>query len=182
MINLFDFTNFSVKARKLIWGGFSILILAIFFFFFHEDRDFKKGIMLTRANSYIEGLKIVNKKNGLDSLVITARNADFSRDETIAQMDFVTMDIKKEGVVLTADRGTYHMNTKELFLENNIVIRFKDSVISAHRLSWNPSEGKLTSDDMVKMEGAKFRIEGEGLAATSDNTVKLKKNVKAIFY
>jgi LPS export ABC transporter protein LptC len=181
MRNVFDFMYFSAKARNLFWGGVSIAILSVFFFFFHEDRDPRKGIFLTKTNSYIEGLRIVSKKDGVDSWVLTARKADFSRDETIAQMDSVTMDIKKEGVNLTADRGIYHMNTKDLILENNIMVRLKDSVISATRLSWNPSDGMLTSDGMVHMEGKKFTIEGEGLAATEDNKVKLLRNVKAIF-
>jgi LPS export ABC transporter protein LptC len=148
---------------------------------FHGEQEYKKDLLL-KTNSYIEGLKIIQKKNGSDAWVITARRADFTKDEKVAQMDTVTIQAIPEGIVANADTGTYTMATKELRLDNNIKIRIKDSIVFAKSLMWNPSSGMLTSNDRVRVDGTKFRIEGEGLTATQDQKVKLMNKVTATFF
>lgn len=181
MIGLFDLIRLFPTSRKIFLSVVFIGMLTLFFFFY-GDRDYKKDITISRKNSYIEGLRIVSKKNGADAWVMTALKADFTKDETIARMDTVTIDIKKDGVILNADKGIYNMNTRDLHLENNITIWVKGSVISTQDLSWNASSGILSSNNKIRMEGNKFRVEGEGLTATEDNKVTLKRNVKAIFF
>ena len=163
-------------------GVVFLITCLVFFSVFGGDRELTRDLSIQRGNSYIEGLKIVNKKDGTDAWVVTARRADFNRDETVAQMEAVAIDIKKEGVVLTADNGTYHMQTRDLRLDNNIKIQIKGSVLTTDELSWNPSRGMVFSRDVVRMEGNRFTIEGEGLTATKDNKVKLMRNVKATFF
>jgi LPS export ABC transporter protein LptC len=175
------------KIRHLPRGrwtlpGFIVVSFLFLFLVFSGDREQKRFPSISRTNSYIEGLRIVSKKNGADSWVMTARKADFSRDEALARMDSVSMDIKKEGVILNADSGTYNMESKDLRLESNVTIQIKDSVIHAKNLSWNSSMGRLTTDGRIRMENARFTVEGEGLAATEDNKVTLMRNVKAIFF
>ncbi len=169
------------QRRMLLWGFICISIFFIYFTIFSDERESRRDYSIRTATSYMEGFRIVSKKDGADALVITARRADFSKDETLAKMDAVTMDIKKEGVVLNADRGTYNMDTKDLTLEDNITIEAKGSVIYANTLSWNPAQGMLTSEGKVRIKGNKFTAEGEGLTATQDSRVKLMRNVKAIF-
>lgn len=169
------------QGRWVLPGFISVSILFLFFMF-SGDRDYKRDLSLHRATSYIEGLRIVNKKDGTDSWVMTARKADFTKDETLAKMDSVSMDIKKEGVILTAGSGTYNMDSKDLRLEGDVTIHVKDSVIHAKSLAWNPSLGMLTTDSKIRMESGRFTVEGEGLTATEQNKVTLMRNVKAIFF
>ena len=166
----------------MLGGILFIFTCLVFYSVFSGEHDIKKDLSIQRGNSYIEGLKIVNKKDGADTSVVTARRADFTRDETVAQMETVAIDLKKEGVVVSADNGTYQMQTRDLRLGDNIKIQIKGSVLTTDELSWNPSRGMLFSKDVVRMEGNKFRIEGEGLTATQDNKVKLMRNVKATFF
>jgi len=168
------------RNRMVLWGFVAVSLL--FFLVFYDDTDFKRGLSANKAGSYIEGLKIVSKKNGIDSWVLTARRADFTTDETLARMNSVAMDIKKEGVLVNAESGIYNMNTKVLSLENNVILRTKDSVIHTNNLLWNPSAGVLTSTGKVEMEGRKFRLEGEELSATEDSKVMLMKDVRATFF
>lgn len=169
-------------GRRVLWGAFSLTTFFVFFVVFFGDRDYRKDLSITKGNSYIEGLRIVNRKDASELWVITARKADLSRDETTAQMESVAIDIKKEGAVLNAESGFYNMNTRDLRLENNVILRVRGSVISANTLLWNSASGTLSSDDRVEMQGDKFKIEGEGLATTEDNKVRLMRNVKATFF
>lgn len=169
------------KGRMIFLSTLSLFISSVLFFY-NGEGDHRKDLAISRIGSYIEGLRIVNKRNGVDSWVITARRADFTRDGMEARMDSVTVDIIKDRVVVNADSGIYNLNTRGLSLENNIKILIKDSVVSAERLSWNPASKILTSDNKVRMDGKRFKIEGEGLIATEGQKVKLTKNVKAIFF
>ncbi|HXX82093.1 MAG TPA: LPS export ABC transporter periplasmic protein LptC [Thermodesulfovibrionales bacterium] len=170
------------KRRRILVALVFLFTCSVFFSVLGGERDLKKDLSIQRGNSYIEGLKIVNKKDGADTWVVTARRADFSKDETVAQMESVAIDIKKEGAVVTADNGTYYMQSRDLTLGNNIKIQIKGSVLTTDELSWNSSRGLVVSKDVVRMEGNKFKIEGEGLTATKDNKVKLTRNVKATFF
>lgn len=170
------------RRRRMLAALAFLFTSLIFFFVFSGERDLRKDLSLQRGNSYIEGLKIVNRKDGADAWVVTARRADFTKDETVAQMESVAIDLKKDGVLLSADNGTYHMQTKDLRLENNIKIQIKGSVVTTDELSWDPSRGLVFSKEVVRMEGNKFKIEGEGLTATKDNKVRLMRNVKATFF
>ncbi|HWR59773.1 MAG TPA: LPS export ABC transporter periplasmic protein LptC [Thermodesulfovibrionales bacterium] len=169
-------------GRKLLWGLVSILSIFIFFVMFYGEREYKTGFSVSKGNSFMEGLRIVNKKDGSDSWSVTAGRADFSKDETVAHIAAVTIDLKKEGAVLKADSGTYNMKKHDLRLEKNITLRLKDATISTESLTWDPAGKMLSADGRIRMQGDKFRIEGEGLTATQDNKVKLARNVKAIFF
>lgn len=168
--------------RKVLLAFLCLCLLSIFFVLFSDEREYRREFSLSRVTSYMEGFRVVSRKGGQESWVITARKADFSKDDTLAKMDSVTMDMKKEGVLLNAEHGIYNLTTKALRLEDNITIHMRDSVIHTSNLSWNPSQGLLTAEGKVRMEGAKFVVEGEGLTATQDNRVQLTRNVKAIFH
>ncbi|MGD0883957.1 MAG: LPS export ABC transporter periplasmic protein LptC [Thermodesulfovibrionales bacterium] len=158
-----------------------LLLVAVSYVVIHGEQEEKKSFVL-KTHSYIEGLRIIQKKNGSDAWVVTARRADFIKDETVAQMDTVTIKAIPEGVVATADSGTYTMATRGLRLDNNIKVRVKNAVISAKSLEWNPASGTLTSTDKVRMDGTKCNVEGEGLTVSQDQKLKLMNKVTATFF
>jgi lipopolysaccharide export system protein LptC len=179
---LYEFADVFFVSRKALLSMVGLLVLFMFFVVFYGGRDYGRDFSMSKGNSYIEGLRIVNKKDGTDLWTISAKKAVFSKDGNVAQLSDVTIDMKKEGAVLNADSGKYNMNSRDLSLENNIKIHMKNSVISAKTLSWNAATGVLSSENEVQMQGDKFSIKGEGLSATKDNKVTLKGNVKAIFH
>jgi LPS export ABC transporter protein LptC len=181
MKNVYERVRKVPANRLVLWGFLCVSTLFIFFIVFSDEKEFHRNFSISKAGSYMEGLRIVSKKDGADALIITARRADFSKDETVATMDAVTMEMKKEGALLNADHGTYNMNTKELTLENNVTVKAKDAVIHVNNLSWNPGPGLLSAEGKVLVDGNKFTLEGEGLTATVDNKVRLTKNVRATF-
>jgi hypothetical protein len=179
---LYEFAEVFFVSRRALLSVVGLLALFIFFVIFYGGRNYGGGFSISRGKSYIEGLRIVNRKDGADLSVITADRAVFSKDGSVAQLSGVTIDMKKEGAVLNADSGTYNMNSRDLSLENNILIHTKNSVISAKTLSWNAATGVLSSESEVQMRGDKFEIKGGSLSATRDSKVTLKGNVKAIFH
>lgn len=159
----------------------TLFILILFYFLYDSGKTVKKDIY-TKNDSSINGLKVISKKDGTDSWVLVAEKAVLTKDETMAEMDTVTVRLIKDGISVNADTGNFNMVTNDLSLNKNIKIHTKGSVISAKNLFWNPSEETLTTDGGIKMEGAKFQIEGGEMTATQDRKVKLKGKVKATFY
>jgi LPS export ABC transporter protein LptC len=165
-----------MKYVLLIIGLLVILMISIM-----DEKDENRTLPL-KVHSYIDGPKIVDKKNGEDIWVILAKRADFTEDERVAKMDSVTITILKQGINVHSLRGSYDFLSKDLCLEDDITMDYKNSVLTAQRLSIDLNKGRLSSEGPVRLAGKKFRIEGEGLTATDDQKVVISRNVRAIFW
>lgn len=151
-------------------------------FFLGREKDYRKEVSIDSALSYMEDISIIGKKNGTDPWIVSAKKAAFSKDESTALIDSITIDIPGSGVNLNADKGTYNLYTNDLHLNDNITIRTRDSMVYVKSLKWNPSTETLASDNNVQIKGSKFRIEGDGFATSENKKIKLMKNVKATFF
>jgi LPS export ABC transporter protein LptC len=158
-----------------------MLITAFFFLPLWKDDDLKRDT-ITSSSSYIEGLKIVNRSKGDTTWTIVAKRADFTKDERKARMNSIVIDIKKENLILNADSGIFDIETRDIKLEDNIILKAKGYEVALKNLSWNPSKSLLSSDQKIVLKGNRFSIEGEGLSATEEQKLSLHKNVRAIFY
>lgn len=158
-----------------------LFLLIVLYFLYDSGKSGRKDIYI-KNNSYIDGLKVISKKDGTDSWALAAEKAVLTKDETMAEMNTVTIRLIRDGISLNADTGTFNLLTNDLSLNKNVKVHTSGAVISAKDLSWNPSDGTLTTDSEIKMEGAKFRIEGGSMTATQDHKVKLKGKVKATFH
>lgn len=158
-----------------------MLIIAFLFFPVYNDGDLKKN-SVTSATSYIEGLRIIHRIKGNTIWSIMAKRADFTRDERSARMSSIIIDIKKENMTINAESGVFDLETRDLKLEDNIVLKSKGYEVMLKDLSWNPARGLLTSDQKIAFRGSKFSIEGYGLSATEEQKLKLHRNVRAVFF
>lgn len=175
MRNLFD------RLSGLYGVAFTMLFSAFLFFPLFYGGDLKNKT-LTQATSYIEGLRIIHRIKGETSWTMRAERADFTGNERIARMNSIVLDIKKEGMTLNAERGTFDLQTRYLKLEDNVVLRSKDYEITLKDLSWNPARSLVSSDQKIALRGNRFSIEGDGLSATEEQKLRLHRNVKAIFF
>lgn len=159
-----------------------VMIITLFLFFpLFDDKDLKKD-SVTPTASYIEGLRIIHRKKEDTAWTIMARRANFSRDEKIAMLDSIIIDIQKDNITLSAEKGVFDLETRDLRLEKNIVLKSKGYEVALKDLSWNPSKGLLKSDKQIELKGKGFNIKGDGLSATEEQKLKLHRNVRAIFF
>jgi LPS export ABC transporter protein LptC len=146
----------------------------------------EKGIRLNvhqEGESFIEGLKLVHRKNGGSDWVLTAKRADISEDGNIARLSGVAMTLRNEEVTVYADKGLYNMADKNFSAEGRVIARGKNySIISENGAEFNGTAGSLKTDGHVTIEGRKFSVQGTGMD-TADNgqIVRLLGNVKAVF-
>jgi len=167
--------------RKSVLFVFSILIFSVFFF--AVEREKTGGSDLVRkGESYIEGMRIVHRKNGAGDWTLTARRADLSENGDKARLSDIRMNIENKGLVILADNGLYSMTDKNLVIDGKVTAQNDSYSIVSENVQFSGSEGVLKTDGEVLLEGKKFRLQGKGMQADSAaQKVRILSNVKAVF-
>lgn len=167
-----------MKAKiVLLLGVFSILL----FFLFRGDNIEQAKSVLIKGGSFIEGLKIIQRKEDANTWILTAQRADIFEAENKAKLSDVSMIIDAKGMKIHAAEGLYDMLGKSLKLHGKVVADTKDYTIVADSVEWT-SSGEIRTDGDVTVDSKKFTVKGVGMEADSGQKVKIRKNVKAIFY
>ncbi len=160
----------------------SIMLFSLIFFLFQGEKDGKPAALL-RGASYIEGLRIVHRQNGSRDWVLTAKRADFDQKGESAFLSGMEMKIEKKDITVTADNGVYDMQTRRLTVAGQTVAKGNSYSIMSRGVEVDGVSGGLKANGEVKIEARKFSVQGEGLEADNNGqTVRIRKDVKAIFY
>jgi hypothetical protein len=157
-----------------------MLFLALALILLTDSKGVEK-ISVSRGNSYIEGLKIVNKKDGNEVWVLNAKRADIIESENKAKLYDIVMEVRQNGLVVKSDDGIYDISNKSLILKSTITAETNDYTIITDTVEWTPS-GEIKTGSDVRVLSKKFNVEGEGMCVDSGQKVRILKNVKAIFY
>lgn len=158
----------------------SILFLALALIFLSDSKEVEK-ISVSKGNSYIEGLKIANKKDGNEVWVLNAKRADIIESENKAKLYDIVMEVKQNGLIVKSENGIYDISNKSLALKSTITAETNDYTIITDTVEWTP-DGEIKTGSDVRVISKKFSVEGEGMCADSGQKVRILKNVKAIFY
>jgi len=134
------------------------------------------------SESRLEDVRVVNKRSGEPQWTLLTKRAVLAEDGGAARMEDVTVEIPDEGMTVTADSGVYDVDNRDLSLAGNIRAVTSGYTITTSSMSLSSAKGELATDDRVVLEGDGFRIEGDGLRTGEQRTVRLRKNVKAIFF
>ncbi len=163
--------------------GLMIGLMVIIFLIFSlsNEKDLKKNPSIP-LTSYIEGVRIVHRVKGNAEWSLMAKRADFSRDEKLVMLNSIVIDIKQKNMNLSAEKGIFDLETKNLKLEDNIILKSDSYKVALKDLSWNPVKGILTSGQNIELKGNRFDIEANGLSATEEQKLRLHRNVRAIFF
>jgi LPS export ABC transporter protein LptC len=141
-----------------------------------------KNTIVQKGASFIEGLKIIHKKNGARDWILTARRADLTENSEKAHLSDLEMSIENKGFTFYADRGTYNMTERNLAIEGRIVARSNNYTITSENIAFDSLSGNLKTDGNVKIEGKKFSLQGKGMDIdNSGQKVRINRDVKAVF-
>ena len=92
--------------KKVLLIGLSILFLGILFLMLGTGRE-TPGDLRIAGGSFIEDVRITQKKSGSTIWTLTASKAHFLGDENRAELQDISMELQKNGVVLHAAKGIY---------------------------------------------------------------------------
>jgi LPS export ABC transporter protein LptC len=164
-----------------------VLSLLVVFLFSYYLAKGERGLHLDahqKGESFIEGLRLVHKKDGYSDWILTAKRADISADGNSARLSGIAMTLKGKGITVYADRGLYNMADKNLSAEGRVVARGTNySVISEDGAEFNGAASRLKTDGKVTIEARKFNVQGTGMdTGNNGQIVRILGNVKAVFY
>ncbi len=168
-----------MKKSLLVFA--SILLFSLFFFMVEGEKAGKLDIHL-KGDSFLEGLKIIQKKNGVQDWILTAKRADISKDGNLADLTDIVMEIKNRGITIFAEKGLYNMNTKKISVEGPITAKGDTYSITTEQVEIDNDAGLLTTSKDVSIVGKKFAVHGKGMEVNNnEQKVRIMKDVKATF-
>lgn len=165
--------------KRLSFVTAALVLLSVLVFYLSQDKDTKVKLRL-EDNSYMDDVRITQKKEGAVKWVLDAKKAVFLTANDIKLHSMKIFFPEKE-LVLTSKSGLYDVDNKSLKIEDNIKASTKDYDIVATTLFWDSSRNELLSDEKVQITGKKFFAVGDTMTATTDKAI-LNKNVKAVFH
>jgi LPS export ABC transporter protein LptC len=167
--------------KKLIFL-FLIIISSAILFYLRSEKVARLNVQLA-GDSFFEGLKIINKKDGVTEWVLTAKRADLSKDGKEALLSGIEMKLEKQGMLVQAEKGLYNMETKNVAIDGVITARNENYVITTSQALIDSGGGILETEGEVTVEGKRFNLEGKGLQAdNNEQKVRILNNVKATFH
>ena len=140
------------------------------------------GDIRTRTDSFLEDIRIVQKKDGVTTWTLTASKADFREGEQRAELSDIELRIEKNGMILHADKGVYDLSSQSFSTDEAVKASGKDISLSADSLDYEIASGKIRTDGKIRVEGKGFSVEGTGMQADSEQKVNILNDVKATFH
>jgi len=168
--------------KKSLLALASFLLLSIFFYMVGGEKSNKYGIHL-KGDSFFEGLRIIQKKDGVPNWVLTAKRADISKDGNEANLTDIEMGVKGKGIMIYAGKGRYDLTTRKISVDGDITARGINYSLTTGQVEIDSAEGLLKTSKEVIFEGRKFTVQGKGMEMrNNDQKVRILKDVKATFH
>jgi LPS export ABC transporter protein LptC len=168
-----------MKRKSLL--VLSLLSLLALFLLLGNNREQDKSLLL-KGGSFIEGLKIIHKKNGTSMWTLNASRADIIEGSDRVKLNDIVLTVENKDMTIYSPEGFYNIESRDLTLNGKIKAVSKGYTIITESVEWNQSKGEIKTKEAVKIESKKFNVEGSGMEADSEQKVRILKDVKATFY
>ncbi len=161
----------------------TVLVFSLFSYFVLRG---EKGIKINlhqKGGSFIEGLKLVHRKNGTSDLVVTAARADISEDGNTARLSNIAMTIPAKGVTVYGNTGTYTIAERNLSIDGKVVARGdKYSITTDSGAEYDGAANSVKTDGNVNIQSMKFNVKGRTMQTENNGQiVRILGDVKAVF-
>jgi lipopolysaccharide assembly outer membrane protein LptD (OstA) len=168
------------EMKKGLMIGLSVLLFSILVLVLRAGRE-NSGDMQVKSVSFIENIRILQKKSGVTVWTLTAKKADFREGGDKAELSDVNVLIEKSKVSLHADKGLYNLAERSFTTDSMVNAVSKNYRMSADSIDYETSSDKINSGGRVRLEGKGFSVEGEGMKTEGDKKVSILNDVKATF-
>jgi hypothetical protein len=132
-------------------------------------------------SSYLEDVKVYNIDKDKVSWTAVSKRAMLSENGSNARLENVALEMPGEKVTLKAPVGVFDMDNNSLVLNGGITTFVRDMRMQTDSMRIIPG-GKIDVANSVTLTGKGIKIEGGSLESGEDQKLKVKDNVKAVFY
>jgi lipopolysaccharide assembly outer membrane protein LptD (OstA)/cbb3-type cytochrome oxidase subunit 3 len=166
--------------RKVFLAVLFLTLLLGIFFMLKMGRQSDMDLQV-KGSSFLEDVRIVQKKKGSTVWTLKAEKAAFPDGEDKAELHAVHLAIPENGLLLYTDKGTYNFPEKSFTADTIVKATGENYHITADSLDFDISSSGIQTEGRVYLEGKGFSLEGEGMQAGKEQKVRILRNVKAIF-
>ena len=129
--------------------------------------------------SRMEGLRVVNKENGVTTWMLESAEAALSEDGKTANLKDVVVNLPEKNMDVRSNSGIYEIEKEGLSLSGDVTAKTPEYTVTTDFVRLK--EGReLVTDERVVIEGKGIKIEGKELRAKG-NAFQLK-HVTALVY
>lgn len=132
-------------------------------------------------SSYLDDVKVYNIVKDKVSWTAMSKKAMLSESGSDASLEDVNLEMPDERVKLKAPSGVFDIDNNSLVLHGGITTIVRDMLMETDSLKIVPG-GKIDVSNSVTLTGKRIKIEGGSLESGENDKLKVKDNVKAIFY
>jgi LPS export ABC transporter protein LptC len=166
--------------KKGVLTGLVCVFLLSIFFLLMTGKESPVDLRVT-GSSFLEDIRILQKKNGMTVWTLTAEKADFPEGEDKAELHAISLALPENNLMLHADKGTYSFSEESFTTDTLVEARAENYRITADSLNLDVSSGNIQTEGRVRLEGKRFSVEGQGMQAGKEKKVRIFNDVKAIF-
>lgn len=167
--------------KKVLPAVLVCVLLFGVFFMLKTGRESYVDMRVT-GSSFLEDIRILQKKKGVTVWTLTAEKADFLEGEEKAELHTIKLAVPGNNLMLYADKGTYNFSAKSFTADTIVEARGENYRITADSLDLDVSSADIKTEGRVRLEGKGFSLEGEGMQAGKEQKVRIFRDVKAIFH
>jgi len=167
--------------KKAVLAGLVCVFLFSIFFLLRTGKESPVDLRIA-GSSFLEDIRILQKKKGMTVWTLTAEKADFPEGEDKAELHAVSLALPENNLMLHADKGTYHFSEKSFTTDSLVEARAENYRITADSLDLDVVSSAIQTEGRVRLEGKGFSVEGQGMEADKEQKVRILNDVKAIFH
>ena len=164
-----------------VLSGLVCMLLLSIFFLWKTGKESQVDLRIT-GSSFLEDIRILQKKKGVTVWTLTAEKADFLEGEDKAELHTISLAVPENNLMLHADKGTYNFSEKSFTTDTIVEARAENYRITADSLDLDVSSANIQTEGRVRLEGKGFSLEGQGMQAGKEQKVRIFNDVKAIFH
>jgi LPS export ABC transporter protein LptC len=135
------------------------------------------------ADVRLEKIRFVEDKHGEKTWELEAKSIQQYQDKNFMELEDVKVTVYMEGgrtVTISGNKGKVHQDSKDMELVGNVLLTSSDGYrLKTHSVSYHHSERKVTTPDLVEIEGKEIQLVGTGMFVDMEaKTIKVLNQVK----
>ncbi len=147
-----------------------------------EREDLPK-ISTGGADMRLEKIRFVEDKHGQKTWELEAKSIQQYQNQNIMELEDVKVIVyMKEGrsFIISGNRGKVYQDSKDMELVGDVLLTSSDGYrLKTHSVSYHHSEKKVTTPDLVEIEGKEIQLVGTGMFVDMEaKTIKVLNQVK----
>ena len=147
-----------------------------------EREDLPK-ISTGGADMRLEKIRLVEDKHGQKTWELEAKSIQQYQNQNIMELEDVKVIVymkEDRSFIISGNRGKVYQDSKDMELVGDVLLTSSDGYrLKTHSVSYHHSEKKVTTPDLVEIEGKEIYLVGTGMCVDMEaKTMKVLNQVK----